>query len=445
MSFIYYFIQYCFFGFNPYGFFLVTIALHALNSALLFLIFSHFTSLTASWLGALFLAFHSSLWNWIGWTSAQTYFIELFVLLLTLFALHAYLSTKNLGFYFGACALYCANMFLKEQTIFFPLWVMAACYFYPGAKKRCLSISSGFWLVNIGYILTRLHFYPLTKETGTLTFEPTLHSFITRMSSRFFDFVTYTNDMLGLSWLGNGNQLLKGSIIATILSVLALLFLCSKQKKFVVFSVMSMLLFSWPALLMHYQPRYIYLALPWSILIVLVLLLTIRSPVIKRFATLLFTILITFNACFLMHHLSERQEVLHTITTAFKTLVADQRTSNRVIGFLALPHRWFHQGSTQAVWMMRNDQSLPVYQFNAPIIPADGALDDNYLTFTPIKKGWVCTSTNVNKVWFEEPTSKAKSATATITIEEQYLQENLLFVVWDYKHQQFRILDEQTL
>jgi hypothetical protein len=85
-----------------------------------------------------------------------------------------------------------------------------------------------------------------------------------------------------------------------------------------------------------------------------------------------------------------------------------------------------------------------VYQFNAPINPIDGICDDNYLTFTPIKNGFICTSTNIDKIWFTGQDNK-KLSSVTIIIEEQFLHDDPLFVVWDYKNRQFRILDEKTL
>lgn len=453
MSFVYYFIQYCIFGVNPYGFFLVSNLFHALNASLLFLLFCNVASLTASFLAALFFAFHPSLWNWIGWTSAQTYFIELFVLLLIIFALQKYITTHKFGYYIAACILFCANLFLKEQTIILPLWLFIASHLYFSYHKKenplieSLKIASGFFLVTIGYVVARLHFFPMTAATGTLTFEPTLQSFVTRISSRFYDFVTYFNDALALSWLGQGNPLLKGSIMLVIFAVMAWLFVYNTRKKFVIFSAISMALFSWPALLMHYQPRYLYLALPWTLAIWLILIEFYEpsekvSRNIRQFFITACMLLISFNACFLAKSLQERQSILHIITTAFQDLVTDTRTLNRNICFLALPQRWFQQGSTQAVLMLSRDDTKQVYQFNAPINPIDGAaMPENYVVITrPDKNHFICTSTNPNALWFTTQTQE-KTDTSTIIIQDRWLEGNPLFVAWDYVHQKFRILD----
>lgn len=456
MSFVYYFIQYCVFGINPYGFFLVSIALHAANAALLFLIFSRFIAhIKLAWCTALFFGFHPSLWNWIGWTSAQTYFIELFIFLTIMCVLYIYLQTKQYRYYLLACILYLLNIFLKEQTIFFPAWIVVAAYFYCHKNMaRALRFSSGFWLIAGMYLITRLRFFPLTAATGTLTFEPTWHSFITRMSSRFYDFVTYISDVCALSALPIGHPYLKGTFIILMLGYASMLFFYNKRKGFILFCIASMLLFSWPALLMHYQPRYIYLALPWSSLIFLLLVTGCKKPVlgeiirtpycstrsIHRF--LILPILI--HACFLYYHLGQREEVLRIISSAFYQLAHNPVTNNRTLCFLALPPRWFHEGSAQAVWMLKGNNTQKIYQFNTPIAPIDGNLPDNYLKFEHHQNLVRCISTNPHMLWFMREDG-SKTTTAIIPINETYLADNPLFIAWDYKAKQLKILPHLTL
>ena len=67
LIFVFYFIQTLFFGINPYGYFLTSSFLHALNAVLVFNIFLYFFNYLWAFSGALFFAFHSSLVVWFGW------------------------------------------------------------------------------------------------------------------------------------------------------------------------------------------------------------------------------------------------------------------------------------------------------------------------------------------------------------------------------------------
>jgi hypothetical protein len=381
MSFVYYYLQYCIFGTAPYGFLLVSACFHALNAVAFFNLLSLCVTASTAFLAAAYFGFHPSLWIWFGWTSAQTYFIELFVLFMIIYALLAYLRTQNFLFYFLGCLLYALNLLLKEQTIFLPLWLVGAFYMYqttqdaPHSWKTklhtALKLSRGFWLVNFCYVALRLHLYPLTAQTGTLTFQPTWQSFITRFSSRFYDAVSYCNEFLGLSWLPLQHQVIKGLIITCLIGALALFCFRSTHKKYILFLFCSIPLFSWPAILMHFQPRYIYMALP--VFITGTALLFDRA---RTWLIMICWIFVIWDAGFLACHLAQREKVLHMITTAFKDLVAAPETKGRSLCFVDLSPNWFGQGTTQAVWMLRNDASKPVFQIGSNTLPPDIAREN---------------------------------------------------------------------
>lgn len=446
MSFIYYYIQYCFFGTNPYGYFLVSVGFHALNAVLLFLLLLSIASTGQAFVAALFFGFHPSLWNWLGWTSAQTYFIELFILLVMLLLLKKYLETDRFLFYTPACLLFLLNLFLKEQSIFFPLWVLFLGLITTRKISKAFKLSAGFWLVALFYVITRLQFFPLTKATKTLTFEPTWQSFLTRMSSRFYDFVTYINDLLGLSWLPGGNQTLKGFVIITIFVVGSYLFWYCTKKGLVLFAIASIPLFSWPAIIMHYQPRYIYLALPWILFITLVLVnfsyLTWHLPK-KMLLSLssLCMMVIVLNGNFLYQNLAKRQQDLHIITQAFINLAHNSSLKNRAVCFLALPERWFKQGTTQAIWMLKNSDAQPIFQYDVTMNHLDGHLDDNYLVMDRCENLFTLSSTNTTRLWFAGVDGTKKN-NASIAIDDTISVHKPLFVTWNYITKQFRILDE---
>ena len=76
--------QYEFFYGNPFGYLLIMIVFHALNTLLIFNIFSQlFRSIGWGSAGALFFGLHISLWGWMGWIAAQPYVISMTLLLIS--------------------------------------------------------------------------------------------------------------------------------------------------------------------------------------------------------------------------------------------------------------------------------------------------------------------------------------------------------------------------
>lgn len=456
MSFLYYYAQYLFFGNSPYCYFLLTIMIHAANAALLFYLFSLWLSLLLAFCGATFFAFHPSLWNWLGWISAQTYHIELLVMLLSLIVLKKFLDDKKFGYYLLSLLLYAANLFLKEQTIVFPVWIIGALYFYTkqaqGGKnslKNSIAWSAGYWLVALFYICCRAIVFPLTSNTSTLTFEPTWASFITRQQARLFDFVTYITDLYGLSWIPGGNQFLKSTIILSIGFLICWLFTRSNKKLLMVFCGWSTLVFSWPALLMHHQPRYLYLALPFIILMVLVGIASHQpktfSYLAARSCTACFVFLIMLHTNFLLTRLKQREEVLFHVTHAFEKLAHHDAIRHKPVCFFNLPPQWFAMGNAQAVWLLTGNDHHHVYDFGTHINLKDRAtylqapiFDHNPISITKTQEGFDILSQDTNTVWFNH--DNKKSGHATITIPQSYQEQKPVYVTWDYQKGEFKIL-----
>lgn len=400
MSLVYLIPQYFLFTAHAYGYFLTTIAIHAFCTVLLFHIYSLFTNTSIAFLAALFFGFHPSLWTWLGWISAQTYNIELLVLLLILLLLKNYLDHKQIWAYLLACVLFTSNVFLHEQTFFLPFWLLFAIPLYittplqggPGGNglgiisniRRSFFLCLPFAAISILYLITRLHYFPLTSNTATLTFEPTWQSFITRMCQRYFDFITFVTDIFGLTALPQNNRFLKSSFILIICFMLIYLFIKSDKKKYVLFFTFSIPLFSWPALIMHNQPRYYYIALPLFIALVLLLLPLHRiSKLMQRSCAVALIIFTCFNALFLLKDLKRRELIYHSVTKAFENLSKNKQIANRAICFLDLPQENHLFGAcAQAMWLLRRNNKYPVFSITqAPI-------EKKYQKYNPIYVTW---------------------------------------------------------
>ncbi|MBD3231333.1 hypothetical protein GF322_01590 [Candidatus Dependentiae bacterium] len=424
MSFIYYLPQVFLFGTNAYGYFLITIILHALNSVLLFLIFTKIISPIFSFLFTMYFAFHPTL-IWLGWISAQTYFTEFLTLIFLLFFLKKYLDTNQIKFYLFSCVLFLMNIYLKEQTIVLPIWIIWATYIYKTFKlnsqksvftklKVSLILSSGYWLIIFFYLFTRALIFPIrvinTNTPTSLTFALNLHSFLNRQKERFFDFVTYIADFLNLSLLPKNHQIIKGSLIIILIIFLFILFINSKNKIISLFLLFSILLFSWPALLIHYQPRYIYISLAFFILLIIFLLKSQKSTNLfakyKKTIMCILSLTICINATYLTIQLTAKEKLLNHIKISLMNLIKKDElqnaiTNNHALCFYNLPY-YFRQGTAQATWMLTNKSNYPIYV---------------YLTKPPIS--------TIYKLGYNHiPNPKT-------------VNKNILYITWDYDKSEF--------
>lgn len=375
---LFYHPQYCLWGANPYGYFLVMIALHALLSVLLFYFFSQITSIGWSFFCAALYGFHPSLWDWMGWISAQSYVIEGLLFVSIIMALHRYFVTQRYWWYVISCLLFACTLFLKEMLVIFPFWLVFALHFYhslfrsEGKTRSFFSLlpvyvrqTSGFFLGVFLYLFVRISLFPITRETKTLTFEPTIASFVSRMISRVFDFITYGIDMMGLSWVPNGVIGVKIAIFVAITTLFFYALYNSTQKKLVIFLLISIPLFSWPALIMHHKGRYLYVALMFVMAIIAILSSSYRGCIVpmRRATTLSLMCLLGVHSLFLFGQFKNHERDFSVSTKATFAL-AKHIPVDRPLCFFALPNRLFGCSAAPAIKLLRNDITQPVYQYD---------------------------------------------------------------------------------
>ncbi|MBM3886748.1 hypothetical protein FJ364_02350 [Candidatus Dependentiae bacterium] len=522
MSFIYYWPQTLLFGTQAYGYFLVTILFHALNTALFFLILAHFFSISASFTAALFFGFHPSLHNWLGWISAQTYFIELFVLGLIFTLFYRWLLTKHWYYYAGALLLFFINLLLKEATIILPAWVFLAVLVYkyqqPLETLRLRSgqalqdnlftaflNASGFILISLAYFGIRLSCMPFSSNnTSTLGFVLTWQSFITKQCARTMQFVTYVYDILGISWLPKGHRLLNGAILIIIIGLLFLLFIRSNRKLLLLFCLTSTIMFSWPGLLMHYQPRYMYMGLPWMITFVVLAFETMwkwlteersletlrpcsgralvqrkdnkfRDSFLKSIVdssdtarpeealrpsrrvssvpqgklTLIaifipqFLFFISLSS-FLYTKLKAREGILHRVDQSLRILInkdlAAINWQHTPLYFCGLPAHWFAMGTAQAMWFLTNNKNYPVYQ-SGPTISMPKR--ESYLHVPRSDTASILIQQRGANFTFSSSDMSELfliKDDAIVSIDHSLRVKDLTIVTWDYKDARFKIL-----
>ena len=446
--------------------------------------FCFFFSVSLSFWGAMFFAFHPSLCSWFGWIAGFQQVVNFTFIILIAILFKKYLDLKNLDssknglfYYLSSIFIFLIALFNRETVIFFPvalfLWALVDKTFHKRdmtcAQESCSYISlilksllvvSGFIFANIFYFLFRLYFFPFKFDSS----EPSiLIRFFTNLSSRFFDLVTFLSDLAGLSFLPNGHQIVKGSLIIVIFSFLLFLFIKSREKKLILFLLVIAAILMWPAIFRYYSSRYLYKALP---LFIFILMIFVRDLCQTRSCTKIMSLawlLVLFNMVFLFVILKNNEKLYRKIHVAFDELCADARVKDRALGFVGIPYGFFPTGVAQAVWMrgVPIDQPiyydrrtfgfshLPVYENCIKIIPTvcDTKLIGFKIICSNLSKltlscvGQAQESNLGDFVSSNTPDKLAENYSENnFVFYKKYIDQNLLLITWDYENCKFIIL-----
>ncbi len=466
---IIYEIQRYFFGCDAAKYLLVMVFFHAINTLIFFRFLAvHFALDFAVW-GSLYFAFHLSLWDWMGWIAGLQHVMTFTMILSLLYCIHRYLDTQKK--YYGVLALLLlfATLFMRETVIIVPVWLMCITplyfYFYVPSKRKlfCARVLAGALAVVSGlYLALRALVFPVkTASSGLIvTLNPVM--FLCNMKYRFFDTVTFLVDIANLSWLSGGNRLLKGTLLLLIFSLLSYLFYKNSQKKVIILLGLSMLCFMWPAILRYYASRYLYKALPFLIIMFLVLATKLQAKnglSCQRFLLktkfFMWTILVV-NMVLLPLHMKQREYVLHGIDVAFDALCADPQLKGRPLIFIALPYDTFVTGVAQALRMKGSHVTTPIYYDSSSFIWTKLPLTKNLCSITRMGNQIHVQSSDPELLWLNPDVNKnlhmgpivvhkrdgvsGKAYDATYTIDVRWLVNDPVFITWDFEKNSFVIL-----
>jgi len=462
-SYIFYALQQYFCGFDAYRYFLVMIFFHAVNALLLFHLLLSFFPLGIAFLAALFFGFHSSYWDWMGWIAGQMHVINFTLMLLVIMLFKKYIDTKKFWYHLVACSLFLISLFTRETALIMPAWGILALMLYKPEKSWLWAIkqTAWFWVLDIFYLGVRILAYPIKTSGSGMKVILNPIDFILNFKNRFFDLVTFGADVANLAWLGGGNRLLKGSLIALFFSALIWLFYKNKQKKVLLFCMVSMGMFMWPAILRYYSSRYLYKALPFFIIFLVVGILFYHHKSERtrlRFNKICFSVLglfTCFNMIALPLHFKQRETVLYETAQAFDELVQDPRIKDRALCFVALPYNIFPTGVAQALRMRGVPETQKVYYDTSSFVWSNKPLAKNEIHISQNNHQLRIESQN-SDAWFNPFNQLTKMGTITPTkidkktgntlaitysFDKAWLEQNLLFITWDFEHHRFTILE----
>lgn len=466
LTLVFFGIQHIFFGAHAYPYFFIMILFHAINTALLYnMIYILYPwHLWASW-AALFFGFHMSYWGWMGWIAAQPYTISLCLLMLATIYFIKYLNTNRLSYNITACILYGIAVFLFEFTFIFPvficsLWLIKKDVWILKQAQNNKIKTIGLWLTALFFLMVRRAICPSNINLSENTFSQ-IKNFCAWLLTRKADFISFLVDLGNISCIPAGNQLLKGCIIILLIWLMIYRFIKNNHKKIILFCLLNIALFLWPAVLKQYTLRYLYYALPFFSCMILLLI----DPAKKhRAIKILFWLLIIGNSSFVIARMINREQDLQLKTTALQVLVTTLRETapqflrangihNKALCFIAIPRGPFASGLAQNLWMLGINEDLPIFYDPSTFVENYKNISNNDIKITSIPHGLRLTSTNKNNIWWTGfGGENMRLGTKNIldgndyvydieyTFDQKLLDLKPLFIMWDFEKNQFKIL-----
>ncbi|MFH1831817.1 MAG: hypothetical protein ABH827_03350 [bacterium] len=466
-------IQYTLFGAWPYGYVLIMIFFHALNAALLFNLFLFFISYFWAIWGALFFAYHISLWGWMSWIAAQPYTTSLNFLILATILFFYSLKKNKIAYLLLSCSLYAIAVFLFEFTIVFPLFITSCFLIYDFLRKPLQlptylgkSFFSFFkktiflWSVTIFFLIARFMACIKNNNQTSLTVSTSINNLIFSLKTRTADLISFLVDICNISFIPSGNQILKGSLVLLVLSLLLFLFYKNKQKKIIIFFFVSTILFLWPAILKHYTLRYFYFSLPLYIFMILLLFKNTdyaHHIKLKKITTLIALVILGGNIFFVSSRLKTRGLFLKDKADVISELLAHKNINSGPLCFIGIPRSTFSTALAQQLWMCGLNESQPIY-FDLSLFARTQATNEkNHLKIEQIENGFKLKSLDPQKLWWDswgggempmgnKTVHKTDKNTGhiyeiSIVLDKKHLNKKLIFITWDYVKNKFMILD----
>lgn len=462
-------LQYWVFGTNAYGYFLCNVFFHALNSTLLFLIFSSITTVLPALLGALFFAFHPQVAYRFGAIVNLHYYINVFLILLTLIFFKKYLDVKKTRFYLLACLTFTTALFTRESCIVLPAIIFLMTWAYQQKPiTHVLKTTLGFFVIAGAFLGLRMYLYPIAEHAGSHT---TISNFLFAKKQ---ELLVCLYDCFGLSWLPWGHKIMRGTLLGTLLLLAAWLFIKNRQKIWILVLCISAFLMLWPGLVGCYSPRYMYEALPFIIGAFIFLFQGYQGsltkykniPLLLISGLIVFCILLTRQSFFL------REQKMQTNAHAIQDLITNPLTKNRAICFLSYPMDGLGDQPSDIVRVMRDSISLPVFCDTATALVQEGAnivvpkkwynavspyYIKNYVSITPVDGGFRYRSSDATKIHFLLPEQQTYSlgrkiinqyahigdrkvvTDFTLLIDSMVTDKEIVFATWDYELKGFKV------
>jgi hypothetical protein len=444
-------LQYWIFGLNVYGYFLCNVFFHALNTTLLVSIFSWITSLLPALCAALLFAFHPQIGYRFGAIVNLHYYVSVACILGALILYKRYLDQQRIWLYALSCCLFTCSLFTRESSLVFPAMITLGTYAYDDKRTLWCAIkkAAGFWGIAGSFLLLRVSLFPLHFATTT---SPSLALFF---RTKFSECLVFLYDAFWLSWLPWGHPILRGTLLAILITLFMWLFVVSTQKKLLAYFLISAALMLWPAYVGCYSPRYIYEALPFILLFFIGCFQWAPLPIqhFKKIGLGLLTITVVFFMVLTLDNMQRRERKMHVVAEALHKLTTYTAIRNKPLYLLSYPMDGLGDQPTDIIRVLLNNAAATIYvaptaafvQIGAHIVTPStwrnvisDYYNENFATITPIKGGFLYHIQNPNKIYF---TTREGAQEFTLYIDEKLLIKEPCFGIWDAAHGLFKLCE----
>jgi hypothetical protein len=442
-------IQYWIFGLNAYAYFLCNVFFHAVNTALLCIIFSWLTGLIPALLCALLFAFHPQIGYRFGAIVNLHYYVSVACLLGVLILYKRYLDKEKVWAYLSACCLFAFSLFTRESSIVFPAILTVGTYLYLTKTTilQSLKKTAVFWGLGCLFLLMRASLFPLQFSAAKSPVWTTL------LPAKLSEFMVFLYDAFWLSWLPWGHSFVRGTILFMALAGCGCLFVINTRKKLLLFFLISAALMLWPAYVGCYSPRYIYEVLPFILLFFIGCFSwsPINFGILKKWSWGLLGLVVIFFILLTIDNLRHRERKMANIAQALHRLATIPDITTRPLYLLSYPMDGLGDQPCDIIRVILKQPAALVYrapsaayvQIGAHIVTTTSWRNvisdyyhENFATITPITDGFSCHITHPSKIYFMTQENKQDF---TVCIDKTVMDKKPLFLKWNASSQNFEV------
>ncbi|MHA1696362.1 MAG: hypothetical protein ACTSUG_13930 [Candidatus Helarchaeota archaeon] len=475
---------------------------HSINTILLFNIFLFFINYFFAFLFALIFAFHPIVTSSFGYICTFVSTIPITLILLTLLLFKAFLDKKRWYLYSIGIFFFAISLLIREIFLPLPFIMFIGAYFYKNKYNELslkdfikklsqnLKLILPFLGISLGFVLLKAYFHPIifSESKNVFSIIPSLTIIKKNIYFIYFMIKDFFYSSFGISLIPSSYSfnIIRLILVFSISLTLLLLFLKNTKKIYVLFLLATTLLMLWPLpLIKRLGHHYLYEPLPF-LLLTIILFFKYYKESFKKIKTLGYSLLTIITISFITFStnvFSEREKIMKTCSQAIIKLTKNPIIKDKKLYFIGLPSEYFcAAGNIENLFkILLDNQNAPIFIdystmsiLSKPylkMLPASKKLLSKYSPLQLIKSDCIKTklidekirlkSTNSKKAFFQVNKNnnfigkktihkieivKGRELTTDLTIQinPEHINKDSIFVTWNYKKAEFKILDIKT-
>lgn len=466
---IIYWIEYFFFGDqSAWPYFLVSILLHALAAAILFLLFCQFFRKMIAFLMAICFGFYPIMGRFIGRLSIQSYSINLILAILCIFCFLKYFEKGKTYLLVLGGLIFTNSVFVIENLFFMPTMFFLLVLFCQVDRTRffrCIKFGLALSMGSLAYIFAKFLAFP-NFDTQTS------FAFVRPTKLVLANWLTLATDTFAMTAIPEGNALLKLSILIFFVSILVFGFLCSKRKRNYIGIFFAFILACWPAIIFQHGHRYLYFSTPIFLFALALAFDDLRRKISDKifacFRGFIFGIIMFAGFVECNESLCAFEYKADFAQTNLKQISKKLAEVERGAILVAMPSELFPLSCiAQAIWLFSGIEK-PIFYDNGLNCQST---TNNTVYFWPKKENLVdldfrnnvltLSTRNSEKLWFGKSAHNGKIdsrfgigqildlgvdgqnklKSIKVKISREIIAQKLIFVSWDYENERVLFLD----